>query len=1486
MRKYLLLLILLLPFASIAAINPPYVEDWEGSSALVWTPMLGNYNVTTEAPCSGVNSIRTRLQGNTNLGTSILRSPSIGTTDGGLLTFSFEYKWLLNNGNISGNPVGAPANRLQLDWQWSNSPSGPWYTFTSIDQSNHIVSSTCETITTTFSAYPGALYLRIVASNTNATGDNYLYIDNIEVSEGPLPTCNMPTNFRVGSKTNTSFTFYWEPPFGTTATSYDWEVRRTGDPGSPGATDSGVGVTGLTATTTVPLLADTTYKIYVRANCSGTDQSSWIGIDDVTFCTPPLFSPTKQTINVCGIQDVELTTNCGGTSYWFDEDNNLVESGVNVDYLLENVSKDMRFFVYCGSDVSANNPSEINVGAGVATSDASVVFSNTNASKVQYIYLASELKAAGFNKGIIRSFGFRTSITSGTLQRDNFSIHMGLTRHEEFGTTNFIPTSHLKEVKYPGDQTLVTNSVNKFQLDEIFMWDGVSNIVVQMTYSDLAATSVSATPVISTSLQSDGVYRAMYTRHSTNDLNAMYNVGNGTREYIRVNGYFDILDGCFEEMKEIEVLYTPAPPLTLTTNTINNCVGSPLTQLYILTGANEYDTYEWFPEDPNDPNNPNNASNAIVGSAATGWTFNPTTDMTYTLKASSSTGARCVITQHVNVTFNPAPQLSQMPNNFDLCAGVIQELKIANFVDETPFTYLFNGNLNGVTFNSSVTGDAMTNDTVYFSEGTGSLKVAYGAQSGASVTFDAALNMTNLHSVEVEFDHIAAFQATSSSVMDYGFIEYSTNNGATWNSFTPDDYVGTADSTLPQPVGNSGLTAMFFTSTSYADWSGIDQTTIPAATPWKSEKFIVPADEFNGAGTLKIRFKVGADGNTQFPGWLIDNVKISPISDYQILWSPLANLYYDQNATVPYDGTRSVGTVYFKGTSNSLNVPYKAEIETQAGCTAEKLFTVSVGLKESPVPHDIDSCGPVDLTQVNFIKNPNGQLYFYNSASANTPITQVLNSGVYYVEQVISKCKSDRVPFTVVINQPAIVPVAAPNQSFCGAATVNDIVFNAVQGLQIKWYLNATGGTALPPSVPINNGTYYGEFTNGVCTSDNRVAVNVTVGIVPATITLSNIYICGSSTIADVNVNAAPNATVLWYQNIGDNTPLPSTTVLSSGIYYVAQKVGACESAKTAVNVDVIQNLPIPSATTVQSFCGSATVGNLTASTTSPGATINWYSYSTSDTPLDATTPLTSGTYYVGQSVGDCDSPKRPVSIRILSTTAPVINPIAICGDATVASLPLSTSSNVTYKVYDTMWATTEMAQNTVITTGVYYISKIEDGCETLRTAVQVTVYQRPTPPTGNANQTFVDYAEVRELKANEANVVWFESYNDAINNVNPLSPSHQLVNDRTYYGVIVGPGQCASLPLEVKVKIVLGLNDLDLTSLKYYPNPVDSELTVSYKDPIKSLEIFDINGRLIKTQVFDSNDVSIDMSSISSGTYMIKVHTNLGSQFIKIIKK
>src|SRR5690606_20983209 len=122
----------------------------------------------------------------------------------------------------------------------------------------------------------------------------------------------------------------------------------------------------------------------------------------------------------------------------------------------------------------------------------------------------------------------------------------------------------------------------------------------------------------------------------------------------------------------------------------------------------------------------------------------------------------------------------------------------------------------------------------------------------------------------------------------------------------------------------------------YADWSGIQQTTPPASnSAWKSEKFIVPASDFTGTGTFKVRFRIGADGNSQFPGWYIDNVRITPVSNYQVTWTPIANLYYDQAATVPYDALINTGTLYLKGTTNSLNVPYKIEVTNQYGCKAE-----------------------------------------------------------------------------------------------------------------------------------------------------------------------------------------------------------------------------------------------------------------------------------------------------------------------------------------------------------------------------------------------------------------------------------------------------------------------------------------------------------------------------------------------------------------------
>src|SRR5690606_35197619 len=162
----------------------------------------------------------------------------------------------------------------------------------------------------------------------------------------------------------------------------------------------------------------------------------------------------------------------------------------------------------------------------------------------------------------------------------------------------------------------------------------------------------------------------------------------------------------FNEPEIINVYYTEPPILTLSTDIVNNCAGNPLTKLYVLTGAGDYDTYEWTtidPDDPNDPvndpNHPNNPANAILGDQNVGWTFNTTSSMTYVLNASNTGGQRCVIKKTVSVENNPSPQMLQLLNDYKLCTTDIQELKVDNFVNETPQMYMFNGNTTGATLN-------------------------------------------------------------------------------------------------------------------------------------------------------------------------------------------------------------------------------------------------------------------------------------------------------------------------------------------------------------------------------------------------------------------------------------------------------------------------------------------------------------------------------------------------------------------------------------------------------------------------------------------------------------------------------------------------------------------------------------------------------------------------------------------------------------------
>jgi hypothetical protein len=96
-----------------------------------------------------------------------------------------------------------------------------------------------------------------------------------------------------------------------------------------------------------------------------------------------------------------------------------------------------------------------------------------------------------------------------------------------------------------------------------------------------------------------------------------------------------------------------------------------------------------------------------------------------------------------------------------------------------------------------------------------------------------------------------------------------------------------------------------------------------------------------------------------------------------------------------------------------------------------------------------------------------------------------------------------------------------------------------------------------------------------------------------------------------------------------------------------------------------------------------------------------------------------------------------------------------------------------------------------------------------------------------------------------------------------------------------IGSNWIASTNTIVSVKEVL-----NSTHLKFYPTPVKDYLTIESTGTIKSLELFDFQGRLIRKTEVNSEMYKLDMSRCSQGIYMIKIISPDGNFIQKIIKE
>ncbi len=84
----------------------------------------------------------------------------------------------------------------------------------------------------------------------------------------------------------------------------------------------------------------------------------------------------------------------------------------------------------------------------------------------------------------------------------------------------------------------------------------------------------------------------------------------------------------------------------------------------------------------------------------------------------------------------------------------------------------------------------------------------------------------------------------------------------------------------------------------------------------------------------------------------------------------------------------------------------------------------------------------------------------------------------------------------------------------------------------------------------------------------------------------------------------------------------------------------------------------------------------------------------------------------------------------------------------------------------------------------------------------------------------------------------------------------------------------------------LLGKNNFEDKTVSVYPNPVQNKLQISAKDNIHSVQLFDLQGRLIRTATTNNVNVTFDMSGHATGVYFVKIHTGKGVKTEKIIKE
>lgn len=1146
--------------------------------------------------------------------------------------------------------------------------------------------------------------------------------------------------------------------------------------------------------------------------------------------------------------------------------------------------------------------------------------------KQQTVYTAADLTAAGLSAGPISSIGYTIATVGDAANTSNFTVKIGTTALSTL--TDYVASGSFTLCR-PGSTYNHVVGLNTIALTTPFVWDGTSNIIVEVTHGGIdninnAQTFYTTTAGNTVAYGFNGATTGTLSNRRFNttfvgttsaaitSVSWSDGVGTvGTTNPLTVNP--TTTTTYTASITSAGCIATPAPTVTVNVNplpatpTATNsaqCGTQIPTASVTSTSGLPTPSFKWYSA-------PVAGSVLQTGTSTTYTTAISVTTTFYVSEVNTVTGcesARVAVTVNVSspdaisasasvpsvcengsvtltaVNTNPTPFQSYTYSWVSTAGSGAATPMAGNPIVVTPtvagtYTYTVTGTDGGcsttntvsVTVNPNPTAvTAAVNDPSICNGETVNLTSTATSNSlivpvtPLTQNFNAGLGAwTTTYSGTAPATTGFTTQTAPYSYTTY-FLNFATPNGGGFAMSNAD--LGSSGNktrtTLASPTfSTAGMTSANLTFENlYRKWTSGDslvrlEISTNGGTSWATLKDYlplgdqgvnttnaqVPANEnislaaYLNQANLKIRFNyVSAWGYY----WVVDNVVVSGLqtspTTYSWTSAPAGFTSASQNTTA----SPAVSTTYSMTVTNSYGCAASASVavtvnqpsSSSVSATACSSYTwaqngatyTTSGVHTATIPNaaGCDSVITLNLT----INSPSASSV---SAVACDTYTWAQNGMTYvtsgaYHDTLTNAVGCDSViTLNLTINHPTTATV---NQTACQTYTwpINGMTY-VTSGTYTGTILNAAGCDSVITLNLTIGGPSASLVTQTACSSYTWSQTGMTYTVSGAyNDTIPNMFGCDSVITLSLTINQPTSSTVIESECTSFTWAQNGMTYTTSGIYVdTIPNAAGCDSVVT-LNLTIVQ----PTTASV-----SATA------CTSYTWTQNGMTYTTSGVHTD-TIPNMAG----------CDS--------IITLNLTINQPTSASVSATACTSYTWAQNGMTY--------TASGAYNDTITNGA--------GCDSVVT-LNLTIAPLVATATDNGNAT-----------ATASTGTTYQWINCTTNSPIAGATAQTFVATANgTYAAIVSNGTCSDTTNCVTIANV-GIKESMISTISVHPNPTHDVVIVTMDAASATVEVMDVQGKLIQTAQIKSGD-QIDLSTYERGVYTLRIKTDLGSSIERIVK-